>query len=72
MIFSEYAMAQGVTPNHPIIDIIDAAIEYYELNHPMPVGDYEADWWEKANGFADRAADRYAGELDESLAEVTA
>ena len=61
MTFTQYAAAQGVKMTDPLIDIVDCATDFYERANPLPTSDddYFA-WYERANAFADRMADKYA------------
>ena len=59
MTFREFAKTQDVTPASPMVDIFDAAQDYYETKHPIPSWD-DADWWEAAEKYAERICSWYA------------
>ena len=61
MNFLQYAATQGVKMTDPLTDIVDCAIDFYEQRNPLPASDDDLPaWYERANAFADRMADKHA------------
>tara|TARA_R110000824_G_scaffold163930_1_gene339837 strand:- start:864 stop:1049 length:186 start_codon:yes stop_codon:yes gene_type:complete len=60
MTFPQYAATQGVKSTDPLIDIIDCAVEHYEMTTPPCDPDYESLWFDEAHEYADKVSSKFA------------